>query len=518
MLTEMKKNINFIHGYWVLLLLIVVKLFLQFILVNPIYELHRDEFLHLNQADHLAFGFISVPPLTALISKVIYLLGGDIFWIRLFPALFGTLTLVFLWLIVESIGGKLISKILACSALLFSPLVRLNILFQPNSFDILAWTIIFYLLIRFVQTEKSKWLYLLSIIVALGFYNKYNLAFLLIGLFFSLLLLPQRRYFLNPSVWKAILLAAILILPNLIWQVVNDFPVLQHMKVLKESQLENNTLSGFIKGQTLFFFGSLPLTIAALVAFIRFNPFKSYRFIGVCFAMTLSLFAYLKAKDYYTVGLYPVLFGFGSVYLEKILTRKWNLIVIPSLITLNLGLFLLTARLIYPVLSPAEIRQNPDPFEKLGMLRWEDGKNHTLPQDFADMIGWREMAEKALTAFKMIPENELGNTLIFCDNYGQAGALNYYNREKMPEAYSFNTDYIYWLPRLNKIRNIVLIGDQPEQEVIDLFTGFKMVGKVEYEFARERNTGIYLLTGGNSEVTERVYKEADERKEKFDIF
>ncbi len=97
------------------------------------------------------------------------------------------------------------------------------------------------------------------------------------------------------------------------------------------------------------------------------------------------------------------------------------------------------------------------------MGRW--GKSF-LTQDFADMIGWREMAGKALEAYKMIPENELRNTLIFCDNYGQAGALNYYNRGKMPEAYSFNTDYIYWLPHFKKIQNILLVGNKLDQQVL----------------------------------------------------
>ncbi|HEX7583261.1 MAG TPA: hypothetical protein VF373_01120, partial [Prolixibacteraceae bacterium] len=83
---------SFVSSYWILIVLIFIKLFLQFALVNPIYELHRDEFLHLNQSDHLAFGFISVPPFTSLVSKIIFLLGGSLFWIRFFPALFGALT------------------------------------------------------------------------------------------------------------------------------------------------------------------------------------------------------------------------------------------------------------------------------------------------------------------------------------------------------------------------------------------------------------------------------------------
>ena len=507
-----------LSNYWILIAFVVLKLVLQFVLVNPIYELHRDEFLHLNQANHLAFGFISVPPLTALFSKMIYLLGGDLFWVRFFPALFGSLTIVFAWLIVEEIGGDLLSKILVSSALVFSVLIRINILFQPSSFDILAWTIIFYLLIRYINTDHPKWLYWLSIIVALGLYNKYNLIFILIGLLVGLLLTSQRKLLSNFTFYKALLLAFILILPNLIWQVVHGFPVIEHMKVLKLNQLDNNSSWGFLQGQVMFFFGSLPLTIAALWAFIFYKPFKSYRLIGICFVFALALFTYLKAKDHYAIGLYPALFAFGSVYIEKVLVGRWKLVFIPFLIVINVSLFILIAKLVFPVMTPLEISQDKAAFEKMGLLRWEDGKNHTLPQDFADMIGWREMADKSLMAYKMISANELGNSLVFCDNYGQTGALNYYNRGKMPEAYSFNTDYIYWLPHLKKITNILLVGHKPSQDIIDMFSDCKLVGVVENEFAREKNTQIYLLTGGNNVVTEKFYKMAEDRKNKLDIF
>lgn len=134
------------------------------------------------------------------------------------------------------------------------------------------------------------------------------------------------------------------------------------------------------------------------------------------------------------------------------------------------------------------------------------------------MLGWLEMAQKSLSAFKMIPANELENTLIICNNYGQAGALNYYNRTKMPEAYSFNTDYIYWLPHLKKIQNILLVGKKPEQVVINMFKDFKLTGVVENEYAREKNTGIYLLTGANAAITEIFYKKVEDLKKNLDIF
>jgi len=514
-------NLNWrkiLSNYWILIAFVAVKMILQYVLVNPIYELHRDEFLHLNQANHLAFGFISVPPLTSLFSKIIYFLGGELFWVRFIPALFGSLTIVMVWLIVEEIGGNLISKILVSCALVFSVLIRINILFQPNSFDILAWTLIFYLLIRYINTDHPKWLYWLSIIVALGLYNKYNLIFILIGLLVGILLTYQRKLLSNSAFYKALLLTFILILPNLIWQIVHNFPVIQHIKVLKLTQLDNNSAGAFLKGQVLFFFGSLPLSIAALWAFISYKPFKPYRLIGICFVFTIALFSFLKAKDYYALGLYPALFAFGSVFIEKKLSGRLKLVIIPLLILFNGAIFVVTSKFVYPVLTPVEIVQNSAEFEKMGLLRWEDGKNHSLPQDFADMIGWREMADKALIAYKKIPTNELENSLVFCDNYGQTGALNYYNRGKMPEAYSFNTDYIYWIPNFKKITTVLLVGNKPSQDIVEMFINCKLVGVVENEFAREKNTQIYLLTGGNELVTEKFYKMLDDRKKRLDIF
>jgi Dolichyl-phosphate-mannose-protein mannosyltransferase len=509
---------RFLNSYWVLILLVSIKFILKYVIVNPVYELHRDEFLYLDQGEHLAFGYISVPPFTALVSKIIYLFGGSMFWIRFFPALFGALTIVFTWLIVEAAGSSLFAKILASCALVFSALARINLLYQPNSFDILTWTIIFYLLIRFIQSENNKWLLVLSVVIAVGFYNKYNLIFLLAGLAIGLLFTFQRKIYTNPGFWKALIICLILLAPNIIWQIVNHFPVFQHMKVLKHNQLNNNSVTGFLRSQLMFFFGSLPLIVGAIIAFFSFKSFKTYRFIGICFIAVIALFAIMKAKDYYAVGIYPVIIAFGSVFTDKILTKKWRVIIFPLLLCFNLAVFLSTFKVVYPIYSPAGIRQHAHSFERLGLLRWEDGKNHNLPQDFADMLGWREMADKSLAAYNMIPANERENTLVICYNYGQAGALNYFNKKKMPEAYAYNTDYIYWIPRLKKIKNILLVGKNPGQSITGQFKEFRLTGSVENSYARESGTEIYLLTGANEAFTELFYKNVDSRKEKLDIF
>ncbi len=124
---------------------ILLKFILQYSLISSDYELQRDEYLHLDQANHLAWGFQSVPPFTSWVSYIIHLLGNSVFWVKFFPALFGTLTIFIVWKAIEELNGNLFALILGATCVLFSALLRLNTLYQPNSFDVLSWTAFFLL-------------------------------------------------------------------------------------------------------------------------------------------------------------------------------------------------------------------------------------------------------------------------------------------------------------------------------------------------------------------------------------
>ena len=128
----MKKTIVLLIGF------LTIKLVLQFVLINPAYDLHRDECLHLDQGSHLALGYISVPQMTSRASYVIHLLSGSIFWVKFFPALFGALTMVFVWKFIETLNDRSFGLWLAILALLLSVMLRINILYQPNSSNLPA--------------------------------------------------------------------------------------------------------------------------------------------------------------------------------------------------------------------------------------------------------------------------------------------------------------------------------------------------------------------------------------------
>ncbi|WP_162427744.1 glycosyltransferase family 39 protein [Pontibacter pudoricolor] len=489
---------------------IVLKFVLQYILVDGAYDLHRDEFLHLDQANHLAAGYLSVPPFTAFVAWVIQVPGNGYFWVRFFPALFGALTIVVAWNMVSELKGGLYARILCATALLFSVLLRINILFQPNSFDILCWALTFYLFIRFLHTQQAKWFYWLGAVIGFGFLNKYTILFLVAGLALALVLSPYRKLFLQRELYIAGLIALIIASPNIVWQLQHNFPVVAHMQELKATQLNNVKPTDFLQDQVLFFIGSVFLVLGALAAFIVYPPFKPYRFIGICFIVVMLLFLVFKAKSYYTIGLYPVLIAFGSVYWEQLFSRGWLRYTRPVWPLVTIALFVPIVNVVFPVLSPAEIQVKAGKFKDLNLLKWEDGKDHLLPQDFADMQGWQELTQNVTAAYQLIPGSEKARTLILCDNYGQAGAINYYGHKSLPQAVSYNADYIYWFPDLPAIEHIILVkekGEAPLQESEKQYIGsIKQIGSITNPYAREQGTTVYLLSNVDPFVRQYLYK------------
>ena len=494
---------------------ILAKFVMHFFLISPEYDLQRDEFLHLDQANHLAWGYFSVPPFTSWISLIIQFLGNGVFWVKFFPALFGALTMVVVWKAIEELKGNLFALILGATCILFSVLLRINLLYQPNSFDILSWTAFYFMLIKYINTEKPKWLYIAAVVFAVGFLNKYNIVFLLLGLFPAVLFTEHRRVFAKKEFYFAALLAILLILPNLLWQLNNDFPVIHHLKELAATQLVNVSRVGFFKDQLLYFMGALMVILAGLFALLFYPAFKKYKLFFWVMFFTLTIFAYLKAKSYYALGLYPIYISFGSVFLSDILQFGWKKYLQPVAIAMPVLIFIPMFNVLFPNKSPADIVKNPAAYKAFDMLRWEDGNEHSLPQDFADMLGWKELASKVDSICATLPD--LDHTLILCDNYGEAGAINYYTKNKKVKAASFNADYINWFQLDQKITDVILVKepgdeDKDRQEEIPLFDSVYLAGKRINQFAREDEISIYVLRGAKEDVIKRIKNEIVQKK------
>lgn len=339
------------------------------------------------------------------------------------------------------------------------------------------------------------------------------MMFLIFGLFPAVVLTQQRKVLKVKGFYLAILLALILVLPNVLWQYQHDFPVIRHLKELSDTQLVHVDRMDFLTSQLLFFFGSLLVILAGFYALLFYRPFKNYRLFFWAFLFTISGFLFFKAKDYYAIGLYPVYISFGAVYLENMLKQGWKKYLRPVLIAFPLLFFIPMYTLVFPNKSPEYIMKNGDRYKAMGMLRWEDGKDHEIPQDFADMLGWKELAAKVDKAYAAIPNpNE---TLVLCDNYGQAGAINFYSEQGI-QAVSFNADYINWFNLDQKYTNIIRVINysERENEFLETSAYFKtaaVVDSITNKFAREKGTTINIFLDAKGDVNEAIRSEIKER-------
>ncbi len=505
----MTKKTIILFGFFAL------KFLLQFLLLSPEYDLQRDEYLHLDLANHLAWGYVSVPPFTSWTSYIIQLLGNSIFWVKFFPAVYGALTIYIVWKSIEELNGNLFALILGSTCVLFSALLRLNDLYQPNSFDVLSWTALYFVVIRYFKEDNTKWLFIGAVVFAVGFLNKYNIVFLLTGLIPALLLTRQRKIFTQPKLYLAAVLALVIIFPNLFWQYNNNFPVVHHLKQLAETQLVNVNREDFLKAQLLFFIGAILVMVSSLYALLKYEPFKRYRFFFWSMFFTLAVFAYFKAKGYYAMGIYPIYIAFGSVYLEEKCKNGWKKYLQPVLVVIPLLLFIPVLKVAFPDKSPEYIIQHTEDYKKFGLLRWEDGKDHLLPQDFADMLGWKELAFKVDSIYAGLPDKS--NTLVLCDNYGQAGAINYYTRQKI-RAVSFNADYINWFDLTKRYKNLIRVKDPGDdanselQKTAPFFQNSVLADSIKNRYAREFGTTIFSFTGAKIDIRDRIKNEIDKKK------
>lgn len=497
-------------------LLALIKLILPFLLQSSFFGPHRDEFLYLSEGQHMAWGYMEVPPLLSVFAWLTQLLGGGMFWIKFWPSLFGALTFVLTAKMVVSLGGKTFAILLAFLPFVLGVYLRLQFLFQPNFLEVFFWTLMAYSTLRYIQTGKNKWLYLLGMAVGLGMISKYSVAFFVISLCLGLLLTRQRIVFRNRHLYLSGLLALLIFLPTLLWEYEHHFPVVTHMRELRQTQLQYVSPLGFLMDQLIM---NLPCVFIWLAG-LYFTGFSrkgtAYRTFAWAFASVLILLILFSGKNYYSLGVYPVLFAFGAYYLEQVTQNRsavWRYAFI--LFPLLLGIPFLPLAL--PVARPQSLAAYYKTIgaDKTGLLRWEDLQNHPLPQDFADMLSWEETAQKVAKAYDQLNETEKKQTIIFCDNYGLAGAVDYYRKKyHLPEPYSDNGSFLYWIPRPLHVTNIIVVTPdtrEMEHEFVREFQTAQVIDSISNPYAREKGSLIILFKGANAQFNEYLRQQLDRK-------
>ncbi|MCG8605805.1 glycosyltransferase family 39 protein [bacterium] len=502
----------------VIILMVFLKLAIH-VASNTNYGFHRDEFLYLAEGEHLAWGYMEVPPAIASLAKIALSLGGSLFVVRLLPTLVGVVTVFLIGLTVRELGGKKWAQAIACLAYILSPaFMRSNMLFQPVTFNQFCWFLSAFLIVRLIKSQNPKYWFYLGITAGIGFLTKYSIVFFYAAFLIAIFLTPERKWLKTRYPYLALGIALLIALPNLIWQFKHNWPVVQHMAELSRTQLTHVEPLGFLGAQLRFHHASTLVWLTGLL-FLLSRRISAYRIIAWTYLLVVLVLLLLSGKSYYALGAYPILMVIGGIALEDFLKNKsprlkYVLIVLLVLATLPIAPYGL------PVLKVEEMKRYcafmEDRFGLSGPLRWEDGQIYSLPQDFADMHGWEEMAAKVGKLYHSLPPEERQTCMIFGGSYSHAAPINYY-REKynLPEVYSFVGSFLIWTPDEANFDRQIMIDDVRHTES-RWFAHMEMVDQIRDPHAREPGY-IYYRTNPKVDLPATWAKLVADRKQAHNL-
>jgi hypothetical protein len=511
------KNAN--KGFWLLTISLSLFTLLIHLFTCTNYELHRDELLYMAMGRHLSFGFMSTPPLMGFLAFLIqHFFGYSELAIKLLPALSGMASVVIIALIVKELGGKNFAVFAGCLAFILSPaFLRSDSMFMPVPFDEFFWLLLAYLVVKLVSTGNEKLRIAIGLTTGIAFLNKYSIIFFAVALFLSLLLSPHRKLLWSKYLAYAILVALIITAPNLLWQAQHHFPVISHMGELRRTQLVNENPVTFTMGQILMNMPGIFIWLTGLTGLLFLKRERKFQFIALSYVFAMIFLMLGKGKAYYALGAYPMLFAAGGYMMEKYFTGR--LVWLSYAFMVNA---LVIGILILPLSLPVLPIEKMEGYCKLASkyigdwpTRWEDGKNHRIPQDYADQTGWKQLAGLVVSAYNTLDTNEQKHCLIYARDYGQTGAIQYYGKQHgLPDPVSFSDAFLFWAP--DSVDNICMIAIGRDPGKLDSpYNNWHLAATVDDQYFREN--GIHIYVCRNPKPYWKTYYQGNvkEMKEEF---
>ena len=429
------------------------------------YGYFRDELYYLACAQHLGFGYVDQPPLVAVITAAARtLFGTSLLAIRLLPGVAGAVTVWLAARMARRLGGGGFARVTAAAATMVAPIhLSLFGILSMNAYDVLVWAACWLILACLLGGGDPRLWLAFGAVAGLGLENKINVLFLGFGVTAGLLIGGPRQVFRRRWIWLGGAVALLLFLPHLLWQLFHGWPTLEFMANARREKMTPLSPWAFLREQFLMAGpGALPLWVSGLLFCLGARRARAYRALGWAYAAMLVLMIVQRCKAYYLAPAYTILFAGGGVAVEAWTSQRGGIALRAAVLALAVASGLLTAPLAKPLLpEDTYVRYAA----RLGVAP-SSGERHRLgrlPQFFADMHGWRELAETVAGVYRRLPPAEREQACIFGQNYGEAGAIDLFGPALgLPGAISAHNSYYLWGPRGCEGDVLIVIGDDRE--------------------------------------------------------
>ncbi len=389
------------------------------------YGWHRDELYYAVAGLHLQGGYVEFPPVTALLAALAReLFGWSLVGLRAFTILAGAGTVLVGALVARELGASRRAQTLAAVVIAFSPgMLATNLPLpagraRPAHDDRRP-------VARAAARARAR-------LVAAARDRRRGRAGDEVH--------DRRRSRAadreRSAIWRrdvlrswgfplAVLIAAVLMVPNLVWEARHGWTSV-HFFVNPPPSGSDETRLQFVINVFLLLAVAFPVAVAGVVSLVR-N--RALRPLGWTVVGTVLAYFLLGGKSYYTLPVLAFALAAGAIPLDGWLTRR-RLVVAGAF-------FAFVGVLVLPITLP--------------VLPLHTAVRHGVIKargDYQSEIGWpayvRQVERLAQVA-----------DVIVTDNYGEAGALELFGR-RLPPVASAQVTMRYWWPRVTGRRALVV--------------------------------------------------------------
>ena len=262
------------------------------------FNLFGDEAQYWLWSKDIDFGYFSKPPFLSWIIRVYTeILGSSFVSLKLLPSFVYLLIAWSIYHLLINAGLNKKDSFAGCLIFLFIPAVSFSsFIISTDLFLLLFWTLSLNELIKINREQNLKNFLLLGIFLGLGFLSKYAAIYFVICLF-ALILLDKkfRKIFLSNLLNFSLtfLSVLIIIIPNIIWNLNNDWITLQHTS--DNVNLANIEID-FIRGLEFLLIQVLMLgPFMVLGGLFGFNKWNYIQKIFIIFSIPVILIVLVEA-------------------------------------------------------------------------------------------------------------------------------------------------------------------------------------------------------------------------------
>jgi hypothetical protein len=427
------------------------------------YGVFRDELYYIACGKRPGWGYVDHPPLVGWVAWAVRQVFGDSHLaLRVVAALAAAAAVWVTARIARELGGGTFAVVLAGLGSAVAPIMlALGSIYSMNAFDLVFWAVLFWIVTRILRGGDERLWIAFGAVAGLGLLDKISVLFVGFGIVVGLVLSRRFDVFRSRFFWAGGAIAFLVFLPHLVWQQAHGWPTLEFMRNARQEKMVALPVTGFLRVALddttpvawLWIFGVGWLLLARAAGRVRT--------LGFAFLAVLALLATTGGKPYYLAAGYAAPLAAGAVAVEAWTERARRLR--PVLATLVVVVGLALSPLAAPVLPvddyvryAAALGQKPATDEHHELAR--------LPQFYADMHGWRQMAQTVASTFRTLPPEERAKACVFGQNYGEAGAIEYFGPGLgLPPAISAHNSYWIWGPGRCTAEVLLVIGDRRDR-------------------------------------------------------